>query len=102
METGIVGLCPKVEEAFALLAKKWAGLIVFALKDGEMRFCDLEKALPEISARVLTQRVRELEEAGLIERLVLDSTTARAGYRLSPRGLSLARALGPVAEWARS
>lgn len=102
MEPGIVGLCPKIEGAFALLARRWAGLIVFALKDGEMRFCDLEKALPEISARVLTQRVRELEEAGLIERLAPDSSTARAGYRLRARGSALAEALGPLADWARS
>ena len=102
MNTEIGGLCPRVEAVFALLARKWAGPIVFSLKDGERRFCDLERALPDISARVLTQRVRELEDAGLVERLAMGCSPARVGYRLTSRGLALAEALEPLVDWAKS
>ena len=83
-------LCPQIEAAFGLLAKKWAGLIVFSLSDGEKHFCEIKAAIPALSSRVLTQRMRELEEASLVTRSVSDNSPVRVSYRLTERGGSLA------------
>jgi DNA-binding HxlR family transcriptional regulator len=96
-----IELCPRVEAAFALLARKWLGLVVYALKDGESFFCELEKALPGLSARVLTQRLRELEGEGLVIRKVSPTSPPRVSYRLSSRGQALAASIASIADWAR-
>jgi len=93
-------LCPSVEAAFALLAKKWMSLIIYSLSQGELYFCDLEKAIPLISARVLTQRMRELEDEGLVLRKVSQSSPVRVSYSLTEKGASLAVVVGGIADWA--
>lgn len=93
-------VCPQVEAAFALLAKKWMGLILYSLVGGELYFCELEKAIPTLSARVLTERIRELEEAELLRRSVSVSSPVRVSYQLTDKGLSLARAVKGIADWA--
>ena len=93
-------LCPRVEAAFSLLAKKWMSLIVYSLSGGELHFCDLERAIPALSARILTKRIRELEEAGLVLRSVSPSSPVRVSYRLTVKGESLAEAVKGIADWA--
>jgi DNA-binding HxlR family transcriptional regulator len=95
-----VALCPRVEAAFALLARKWVGLIIYSLAGGELFFCDLERAMPALSARVLTQRVRELEGEGLVVRRVGTGSPVRVSYRLSEKGAALARVVAGIADWA--
>jgi len=93
-------LCPAVEAAFALLAKKWMGLVIYSLSAGELYFCDLEKALPQLSARILTERIRELETEGLVLRRVSQSSPVRVSYSLTEKGQSLAHAVKGIADWA--
>jgi DNA-binding HxlR family transcriptional regulator len=93
-------LCPRVEAAFGLLAKKWMGLILYALQDGELHFCELEKAIPALSARVLTERIRELEASGLVLRRVSEASPVRVSYSLTEKGKSLAIVLKGIADWA--
>jgi DNA-binding HxlR family transcriptional regulator len=95
-------LCPRVEAAFSLLAKKWTGLILYSLIDGELHFSELELAIPALSARVLTQRIRELEERGIVDRRVSPSSPPRVSYRLTERGRSLAEVVRGIADWAVS
>jgi DNA-binding HxlR family transcriptional regulator len=94
-------LCPKVEAAFALLSKRWAGLILYALRSGELRFSELEEAVPGLSSRLLSLRVKELEEEGLVLRRVEASSPVKVGYRLTRKGEGLADILDEVAAWAR-
>jgi DNA-binding HxlR family transcriptional regulator len=94
------GLCPQVEAAFALLAKKWAGLILFTLCGGERYFSELKAELPSLSARVLALRMRELEAAGIVERRVSRSSPVRVSYLLSEKGKSLALVVNGIADWA--
>jgi DNA-binding HxlR family transcriptional regulator len=94
-------LCPQVEAAFALLAKKWAGLIVFLLWEDEKHFGELKTSIPSLSARVLAQRMRDLEDAGLVLRRVIETSPVGVSYRLTEKGEALASALGGIAEWAR-
>jgi DNA-binding HxlR family transcriptional regulator len=93
-------LCPKVEVAFSLLAKKWMGLVIYSLSGGELYFRDLEKAIPALSARVLTQRIRELEIAGLVARKITPASPVRVSYSLTESGKSLAVVVKGIADWA--
>jgi DNA-binding HxlR family transcriptional regulator len=96
-------LCPKVEAAFVLLSKKWTGLILFSLGTELRCFNELEAAIPGISARLLSLRIRELEEAGLVQRQVrTDILPLRVAYRLTERGGSLAEILNGIADWAKN
>jgi DNA-binding HxlR family transcriptional regulator len=95
-----IELCPRVEEAFGLLAKKWMGLIIYSLSEGEKRFCELQKGIPDLSARLLSERFRELEAAGLVTRTVAPSTPVKVSYRLTESGRSLAKAVAGIAAWA--
>jgi DNA-binding HxlR family transcriptional regulator len=94
-------ICPRVEGAFALLAKKWTGLILFSLLGGERRFVELKDSIPVLSARLLSLRLKELEEAGLVERRVSLAAPVRVGYRLTEKGREFSGILGEIADWAR-
>ncbi len=96
------GLCPQVEAAFELLAKKWTGLIVRALLPGALYFCDLEKAIPALSARVLALRMRELEQAGVVSRIVGVGSPVRVSYSLTEKGRGLEPIMSGIARWAET
>jgi DNA-binding HxlR family transcriptional regulator len=102
MKTIDYTLCPQVEAAFELLAKKWAGLIVFSLGEGEMHFGEFKEAIPALSARVLAQRMRDLEKAGLVERRVSGASPVRVSYGLTKKGGELAAVMRGIADWARN
>jgi DNA-binding HxlR family transcriptional regulator len=95
-------LCPQVEAAFSLLAKKWTGLILFSLIRGELRFSEIEVAIPRMSARLLSLRMKELERESLVERRVrADKMPIVVSYRLTDRGSLLAAILSKIADWAK-
>ena len=85
-------LCPKFESAFALLGKRWTGLIIRVLMDGPKRFKDISDMIPNMSDRMLAERFKELELTGLIMRHVYPETPVRIEYTLTEKG----KALGPV------
>lgn len=93
-------LCPSVEAAFGLLGKKWTGLIIHRLLERDLYFCELEEAIPALSARVLTVRMRELESEGLVRRNVSTHSPVRVSYALTEKGRSLGPVLKGIAEWA--
>ena len=102
MEMAGSATCPQIDGAFALLAKKWVGPILFSLCRRELFFSDLEKSIPGISARVLTQRIRELEADKLVVRTVSLSPPLRVSYRLSEKGEGLASIIQEIAAWAQA
>jgi DNA-binding HxlR family transcriptional regulator len=103
MERAESELCPKVEAAFGLLAKKWTALILFSLNRGEMRFSEFEEAIPGISARLLSLRMRELEEEGLVNRRVrTGAAPISVTYSLTKKGASLSAILLDIAKWAKN
>ncbi|UOF92545.1 helix-turn-helix transcriptional regulator [Fodinisporobacter ferrooxydans] len=93
-------LCPKFESAFELLGKRWTGLIIRSLLDGPRRFKDISGMIPSLSDRMLTERFRELEEAGIIVRTVYPETPVRIEYQLTDKGKSLKPAMDKIQEWA--
>src|SRR5437870_3658838 len=80
------------QRAIELIGKRWTGAVVKALIPAPARFNQLLSGIPGISDRVLTERLRELESEGLVERLVDPGPPVRVSYRLTARG----RALSPV------
>ena len=62
------GVCPHFHAAIELVGKRWTGAILDALREGPMRFAVLGRAVPGLSDRLLSQRLRELEQEGLLQR----------------------------------
>jgi DNA-binding HxlR family transcriptional regulator len=94
-------VCPHFHHAIELIGKRWTGAIVFALTEGAMRYAELGKAVPGLSDRLLSQRLRELEEEGLVERVVEAGTPVRVTYSLTAAGRELNPALSELKAWAR-
>jgi Predicted transcriptional regulators len=93
-------LCPKFEAAFELLGKRWTGLIIRTLLGGKKRFSDIVEVIPNMSARMLTERFKELESEGIITRKVYPETPVRIEYELTEKGLELKSVMDEVQKWA--
>jgi DNA-binding HxlR family transcriptional regulator len=90
------------QRAIELIGKRWTGAVVKALLPSAARFNQLLAGIPGISDRVLTERLRELESEGIVERLVDPGPPVRVSYRLTNRGRALEPVLSAVAAWAES
>lgn len=93
-------LCPKFEDAFELLGKKWTGLIIRTLLNGKKRFSDISAAIPNMSARMLTERFKELEIHGIVIRTVYPETPVRIEYELTEKGKELSPVMDEIQKWA--
>jgi DNA-binding HxlR family transcriptional regulator len=94
-------VCPHFHAAIELIGKRWTGAIVSALTEGPLRFGELTKAVPGLSDRLLSQRLRELEEEGLVEREVEPGSPVRVTYSLTEAGADLRPAIDELKSWAR-
>jgi DNA-binding HxlR family transcriptional regulator len=92
--------CRHTDQAFALLGKRWTGLIIDLLLQRPARFSELERAVPGLSKRMLAERLRELESLGLAVRQVDPGPPISSTYSLTPRGEGLRPALDALREWA--
>ncbi|MGD7045068.1 winged helix-turn-helix transcriptional regulator [Jeotgalibacillus proteolyticus] len=95
-----MSLCPKFEQAFQLLGKRWNGVIIRVLATGPKRFSHIAEPIPQISNKILTERLKELEEQEIIVREVFPETPVRIEYRLTDKGISLTPILDEVQKWA--
>lgn len=93
-------ICPKFEHAFLILGKRWNGLIIRILLNGPLRFSAIEDAIPSLSARMLSERCRELEQEGLIHRHVYPEKPVRIEYELTDKGRDLEAALEMIQQWS--
>ena len=91
--------CP-VRNVLDQIADKWSVLIVTQLAERPYRFGELKRAISDISQRMLTQTLRELQADGLIEREVFPTTPPSVEYRLSPMGRSFLVPLSALVDWA--
>ena len=93
--------CPYLHEAVELVGKRWSGAIVYVLlESGPMRFSEIGGAVPHLSDRLLSERMKELEARGIVERHVRDGAPARVEYGLTDMGRELAPALRELRAWA--
>lgn len=94
----IVG-CP-VEYSLALIGGKWKGVILYhLLKEKILRFGELKKRLPDITQRMLTKQLRELEDDGIVNRKVYQQVPPKVEYSLSERGVSLEQVINELETW---
>lgn len=94
------GLCPRFHRAVELIGRRWTGAIIRILLPGPRRFNELLAAIPGISDRLLTERLRELEGAEIIRREVQASAPVRVVYELTCRGRELREPLDALGRWA--
>lgn len=93
-------LCPKFECAFAVLGKRWNGLIIRVLLEGPKRFSDVSNVIPQLSDRILAERFKELELEGIVKRMVYPETPVRIEYQLTEKGEALRNVMDEVQKWA--
>jgi DNA-binding HxlR family transcriptional regulator len=92
----------EVRRAADLLERRWAVSIVYASLEGAVRFNEFKQALGSVPPRTLAQRLVELEEAGVLKRVVVDARPPRAEYRLTKRGRDLKLVLDAMAAWGNA
>ena len=93
-------LCPKFEDAFELLGKRWTGLIIRTLLNDQKRFTDISAAIPNMSAKMLTERFKELEANEIVLRTVYPETPVRIEYELTEKGKELSKSMDEIQKWA--
>src|SRR5205823_10796480 len=97
---GSVACCPYYHRAVELIGKRWTGAIVGVLLHGPLRFSEIAQAVPELSDRLLSERMKELEAHGVVERRVIPGPPLRVEYELSQMGCELQPALTELERWA--
>ncbi|MCL7749650.1 winged helix-turn-helix transcriptional regulator [Halalkalibacter alkaliphilus] len=93
-------MCPKYEHAIELLGKRWTGLIIRVLLDGPKRFKDIKAQIPDMSDRILTERMKELEQQSIVTRSVFPEKPVRIEYSLTEKGLALEPVIESIQTWS--
>ena len=96
------GCCTAYHQAVELIGKRWTGAILFVLMEGPLRFSEVKLLVPDLSDRLLSERMKELEAEGIVERRVIDAMPVRVEYRLTEKGQALEPAVRSLKVWARS
>ena len=103
MSAPSASICPRFHRAVELVGKRWTGAILRLLQlEGRERFNAIAAAIPDISDRMLSERLRELESEGIVKRLVIPETPVRVEYELTEKGRGLEEALCAIARWAEA
>ncbi|WP_036567278.1 helix-turn-helix domain-containing protein [Nocardia sp. BMG51109] len=92
--------CPMAEFPFRV-GGKWTGMVVVSLLDGPLRFSHLRQALGTVTAKVLTQTLRDMERDGLVTRIDHDTNPPHVEYELTDLGRSLLTVIDTMREWSR-
>src|SRR6266850_3887067 len=93
-------LCARFHQASELIGRRWTGAIIFVLLRSRCRFATLRDAIPDITDRMLTERLQELEQEGILKRTVVPETPVRVEYALTRKGHALGAAMDAIADWA--
>src|SRR5919108_3811208 len=89
-------LCLRFHRASELIGRRWTGAIIFVLLKSRCRFATLRAAVPDITDRMLSERLQELEQEGIVERTVVPEAPIRVEYSLTPKGRALAAAVDAI------
>jgi len=94
-------LCSRFHRASELIGRRWTGAIIFVLMKSRCRFATLRDAIPDITDRMLSERLFELEQEDIVERTVIPETPVRVEYALTKKGRELAAAVDAIGDWAK-
>ena len=100
MADQFASFCPRYHHAVELVGRRWTGALIRVLLRGRARYHALRDAVPDISDRMLSERLRELEQEGVIERVVVPETPVRVEYELTEKGRALEPVVRAIAKWA--
>lgn len=93
-------VCQLFHQAIEVIGRRWTGAILRAAGTRPLRFCEFKEAIPALSDRLLTERLKEMEEVGLIVREVSAGRPVQVTYRLTPKGEELQPIFCAIGEWA--
>ncbi|OAS86818.1 MULTISPECIES: winged helix-turn-helix transcriptional regulator [Metabacillus] len=94
-------ICPRFEKAMGILSQRWTGLVIYQLLNGPQRFSTIETSIG-ITGRVLSDRLKDLENQGIVSREVYPETPVRIEYSLTEKGLSLEPLLRDIEKWSQT
>ena len=94
------GVCTRFHRAIELIGRRWSGAIIFVLLRSRARFAEIRDAIPEMTDRMLSERLLELEKEGIVERTVIPDTPVRVEYALTKKGRALVPAVDALVDWA--
>lgn len=100
MADQLASFCPRYHHAVELIGRRWTGAVIRVLLQGRARYHELRDAIPDISDRMLSERLRELESEGVIARAVVPETPIRVEYTLTDKGRALEPVVRAIATWA--
>jgi DNA-binding HxlR family transcriptional regulator len=93
-------MCSQFEKAIELLSKRWVAFIIYQMLPGPQRFTHIDHSLPNLSGKVLSDRLKELEQEGLVKRDVYPEIPVRIEYSLTEKGRALTPLFVDIANWA--
>ena len=94
-------ICPRFEKAIGILSQRWTGLIIYQLLNGPQRFCSIESSIG-ISGKVLSDRLKDLENEGIVKREVYPETPVRIEYSLTEKGLAMEPLMKEIEKWSQN
>lgn len=94
--------CPRFHKAVELVGRRWTGAILREMLAGASRFTEIRDAIPDLSDRMLSERLKELEAEDVVERRVHPETPVRVEYGLTEKGRALEEVIGSVGAWAEA
>jgi DNA-binding HxlR family transcriptional regulator len=93
-------VCSRFHRAVELIGSRWTGAIIQTLLQGKTRYALIKSAIPDITDRMLSERLRSLEAEELVVRRVIPESPVRVEYELTRKGRSLEDALHEISAWA--
>jgi DNA-binding HxlR family transcriptional regulator len=94
------GFCPYFHHAIELIGRRWTGVVLRTMLRGATRFSDIADAVPNLSDKMLCERLKELELEGVITRTVVPTTPVRVEYHLTDKGRALEGVVNALDDWA--
>jgi DNA-binding HxlR family transcriptional regulator len=95
------GLCARFHKAVELIGGRWTGAVIQILLHGSARYAEIRDAIPDISDRMLSERLRELETEDIVVRRVIPETPVRVEYELTEKGRALEPSITAIGTWAQ-
>jgi DNA-binding HxlR family transcriptional regulator len=92
--------CSLYHHAIELIGKRWTGAILLVLMDGPLHFSEIRDLVPDISDRLLSERLKELESEAIVERRVIEGAPVRVEYSLTDKGAALEPVVRSLKAWA--
>ncbi|MFG2076532.1 winged helix-turn-helix transcriptional regulator [Nonomuraea maritima] len=94
--------CPRYHLTVEMIGRRWAGVILRELLRGATRFRQISDAIPDITDKLLSERLKRFESEGIVERIVLPTTPVTIEYRLTDKGRALETVVREISAWAET